>query len=397
MEDSQKATEKLIRDTVYILSMGPPTAGVLLPDPASRLPGVDNLPPTTTGLVFRFTDPDAVLNDAVLVQSEVASMILAREALSPLETPLVPRVYGWKAASADDPGWIIMELMPGAALEVGALEKMGRKDKGYVMRQIAQVVKLIQDYELPPSVKGYGGLGFAEDGSIVTGPTPIHGATGSCETYHQLYTQYLEAQLKFMDQCDIVRGWKDTDLRKRIDQFVAEGFEPLLKQAAEPYPRPTLVHGDFDLPNILFDPETYQITALVDFSFSHVASAADEYFYSFNSIQGLLVPPGSSDLLRDSLLHGFKATAKKRRALGVGDWETPEIREDEFAKAGVLRVTDMMPGIEPLSVLYWFIQNISPGLFFMPKVRAKMTPARAGVMRSQTVLDLEKYLDIWRY
>lgn len=52
-----------------------------------------------------------------------------------------------------------------------------------------------------------------------------------------------------MDKCKIVGGWKGTDLRKRIDEFVAKGFTPQLERAVEAKPRQTLVHGDFGKSN----------------------------------------------------------------------------------------------------------------------------------------------------
>lgn len=144
---------------------------------------------------MRFTDPDANLNDAVVVQSEVASMSLARDALASLGTPLVPRVYSWKAATAEEAGWILMEFLPGTPITVEAFGKMNEDSKRGILKQIARIFKLIQQYELPASVKGYGGLGFADDGSIVVGPTPIYGATGACDTYHQLYHQYVHCSM----------------------------------------------------------------------------------------------------------------------------------------------------------------------------------------------------------
>lgn len=223
-----------------------------------------------------------------------------------------------------------------------------------------------------------------------------------------------------MDKCDVVRGWRDSDLRERIDHFVTEGFKPLLEQASELYPRQTLVHGDFgrpplsekeitrskgaafeartnhcdqlsDLHNLLFDPETHRITGLLDFAFSHIASAADEYFYSFEKIQGLLFPPGVNDTLRHNILHGFDETATGSAGIAF-------LRDKEFSQAGVQRPVDLMPGIEPLSRLYWFIQNISPGLFFLPRSRARMGPAKTNAVRSHTEDDLGRtYLGPWGY
>jgi hypothetical protein len=176
---------------VYTLTVGstdPETEKSLEQKPS--LPGAERIPlgAGALKLIMRFTDPEANLNDAVLVQSEVASMALARDALGPSRA-LVPRVYSWEAATADGAGWILMEFLPGAPL-VGEFEKMDAGAKRAVLKQIALIFKCIQQYEVPDSVQGYGGLGFAENGSIVVGPTPIYGATGACDTYHQLYHQY---------------------------------------------------------------------------------------------------------------------------------------------------------------------------------------------------------------
>lgn len=185
-----------------------------------------------------------------------------------------------------------------------------------------------------------------------------------------------------MDQCKVVKGWKDTDLRARIDEFVTNGFKPLIERISEPQLRRTLVHGDFgksdsaqcrsvslyllnvlDIHNILYDPETNDITAVLDFQFSHVASAGDEYFYSLDRIQGLVSPPvqsGSKMLLREYLLHGFEEDAAEHEDEDMVDWKVAVMRDEAFRLANVLRPVDMQPNMDPLSELYWFIQNISP-------------------------------------
>jgi hypothetical protein len=38
----------------------------------------------------------------------------------------------------------------------------------------------------------------------------------------------------------------------------------------------------------LFDPATNQVTALLDFNFTSIASPADEFFYSFSSFHWIL-------------------------------------------------------------------------------------------------------------
>lgn len=60
--------------------------------------------------------------------------------------------------------------------------------------------------------------------------------------------------------------------------------------------------------NVLFEPSSNHVTALLDFDFSHIASPADEYFHSFRTFGALLAgsfEQGDEGLLRTSLLQGF--------------------------------------------------------------------------------------------
>lgn len=64
-----------------------------------------------------------------------------------------------------------------------------------------------------------------------------------------------------------------------------------------------------DLHNILFDKSSLTITALLDFEFAHIASPIDEYLYSFQSLNAILVGPyekGDMGQLQQYLLTGIK-------------------------------------------------------------------------------------------
>lgn len=222
-----------------------------------------------------------------------------------------------------------------------------------------------------------------------------------------------------MDQCSVVKGWKDTDLRARIDKFVTNGFKPLIEKVSEPRPRQTLVHGDFgksgpgrhqsvslqvlnvtDIHNILYNPETNDITAVLDFQFSHIASAADEYFYSFDRIQGLVSPPvqsGNKKPLREYLLHGFGENAAEHENKDVVDWKVAVMRDEAFRLATVQRPVDMEPNMEPLSELYWFIQNISPAWFLMPGYLARASKESIELYKRECRDDVERILSGWGY
>lgn len=193
-----------------------------------------------------------MLNEAVRVQNEVALMSFIREALASITPSVVPAVYAWgKSVSADSnqeyvPGWVVLEHMPGVPLGP-AWESLGDDTKKQLLQQIATVHAGIQSYELPTSIKQYGGLNFDDDGHIIVGATPIDGTLVACNTHTELYLEYMQTILKSADKCDVVKGWHDTNLRSRIEAFASQGLRSMLEEAAakNPNTRPTLVHGDF--------------------------------------------------------------------------------------------------------------------------------------------------------
>lgn len=152
--------------------------------------------------------------------------------------------------------------------------------------------------------------------------------------------------------------------------------------------------------NILFDNNTNRITALLDWDFSHVASAADEYFYSFQSIHSLVAPTTgetSLDKLRECLLRGFADAKVEPKFEDMVHWDVAAQTNQAFAEAGVQRPVDLAPGIELLSEMYWFIQNLSPGAFFLPKFRARNGPEKIAAMRSDFQEGLAHTLSRWGY
>ena len=205
-------------------------------------PGTSPLPAHAVPLVFRLGNPGSMLDLEVRVQSEVALMALMRDALSSLDTQLVPAVYAWNDDDKNR-GWILTEFMPGVS-PVGTISELPPDGQRKLVGDMAQIVKAIQDYELPVTARGFGGLRFDADGHIVIGATPIAGG-GPCDTLRQLYFEYFQTQLDFADGCDIVQGWTDTDLRARLDEFAAQALQPLLESLPLDGARPTLVHADF--------------------------------------------------------------------------------------------------------------------------------------------------------
>jgi hypothetical protein len=178
-----------------------------------------------------------MLDERVRVQSEVATMHLMKDALG----ELVPAVYGWGPAVDGERGWVLSQKMSGELMNA-KFHGLDDDKKRDLLGQLARIFKAIQDYKLPTSAVGYGGLNFDEAGNVVIGPTPIAGG-GPCGSFEELYMEYFQTQRAFMDKCDVVRGWEGTDLKERIDEFGSTMLRPLL-QSLTLTPRPTLIHAD---------------------------------------------------------------------------------------------------------------------------------------------------------
>jgi hypothetical protein len=242
-------------------------------------PGVVPLSAETCTVVIRIANPQALINHDIRVENEVAAMTLMRDALSSYSANLVPEVYDWSPCTSSVSGspyrYVLQEHKPGVGLDSTfglsanseqktSFEELAEDKKRDLLAQIAAVFKLIQSYELPTSVKGYGGLRFNEAGDIVIGPTSIP-CGGPFETYPEMHAQMLRHQLQEADANeDIVHGWRGagvqpdgTDLRGRLDKLAAEnGIAKIADQNC--VQRPTLVHGDFgeslhspDLPHMV--------------------------------------------------------------------------------------------------------------------------------------------------
>jgi hypothetical protein len=162
--------------------------------------------------------------------------------------------------------------------------------------------------------------------------------------------------------------------------------------------------------NMLFDPTTNTITALVDFEFSHIAGPADELFYSFSEFCGLMKPVwvntedniklrqfqiGEAELpLPDAPAPPTGPSTSSQESLSTGeppqgesnkeeksteepkppkvDWSLAAKWDAALLAAKAIRPRDL-DGIAGLSVLYWFLQEICSPFMLMPRVLAQLS------------------------
>lgn len=226
----------------------------------SNSPGTDPIPSGCTKAIFRIGNPEAMFNHAVKVENTVPTMYLARQALSKHQFHIVPRVYAWsKTGGPSGNGWIIEEFMPGANIEPEFHGSLSGDVQRRVLRQVAEVLKLVQDFELPAAAAGFGGLAFdpANDGCVISGAFVIEPYTNPYPDMESFYRGMLQAQLDEADKT-IANGWREEGLRERIDAFAQGGLETLLSETLAADTRPNLIIGDMGMKDFLHATEMMQ-------------------------------------------------------------------------------------------------------------------------------------------
>lgn len=217
---------------------------LLLPSDTSgfQQPGCDDIPAGTREFIMRLSNPDSEdMHQETRVQNEVAILSLARDALSHINPPVVPRVFGWGSASRDHTGWILQELMPGEPL-AEAFKAMPLGQKKVILEQMALFLKALQDYQLPKSIHDFGGADFDGSGAIVSGPMISAGA-GPWDSLEESCRDCLKAALAKADENPYLRGWKEDGVRKRINAFIENGLPALFSDVPSKQEK-SIIHGD---------------------------------------------------------------------------------------------------------------------------------------------------------
>ncbi|KAJ5986157.1 hypothetical protein N7451_010522 [Penicillium sp. IBT 35674x] len=391
---------------VSLSASGPPSNNI--PSPLKF--GTQALPADTTEVILRLSDPDANLNAAVRIQNEVAAINLMQKALALYPSTIVPELYGWESADDADEagcihGWILQESMRGLPLDA-IFPTLPFEDKCKIISQIAQIFKAIQTFQLPDTVKQIGGLGFNEEGDIISGPFTIP-MGGPFPTHSEMFKANMNLQLQAAEENALIGGWRkvsDDNLYDRLQKFMKSCLIDDILGKTEKAASLTLIHGDFDIHNMLIDPDSLQITALLDFDFSHISFAVEEFLYSFFFIHGLLVGPIEEDeyiALRKAQLEGFQkkiqasqSEEEKEHEQGSIDWKLAQAWDEELARLNLQRPSSIK-GIDEVSALHWFLQEISPPYFDMKRWLTSQTPEQQEERRMEVKSTIERYLERW--
>lgn len=208
-------------------------------------PGTVSIPHGATEFILRLTNSDAEgIHHATRVENEVAMISMVSEALCNFQPPVVPRIYGWGSAASGQ-GWILQELMAGEPLDE-AFDSMALDEKRRVFDQMAGLIKGLQDFSLPDTVKGFGGVAYDGSGAIVSAAMPTVGA-GPWSSIEESFKGRLEVALAEADKNRYINGWHANGLRERLEAFVAKGVSQQL-EALGSRADGVIVHADFSEP-----------------------------------------------------------------------------------------------------------------------------------------------------
>ena len=209
-------------------------------DRGGEQPGTEDIPTGTKQLVMRLANAAAKLNDQNRVQNEVAALAIARSALRPKK--LVPAVYAWGTA-AESQGWILMEFMNGLPLDEYISELTDDdKQKREIIGQVASVLSAFQEFQLPSTIRGFGGLSFNDQGDIISGPLTTS-QCGPFDTYLAMMKAVFREKLLHSDSNSNVDGWRIDGLRSRIEAYITHDLEHMIDHLKCAEKR--FIHGDF--------------------------------------------------------------------------------------------------------------------------------------------------------
>ncbi|THZ23826.1 hypothetical protein D6C91_03515 [Aureobasidium pullulans] len=383
---------------VHFVTLESPIASDLV---VSGKPGTIAIPARTAKVVCRIGNPAAMFNHTVKVENSVAMMQLTRQALSGLD--IVPRVFAWsETGEPSGTGWILEEYMPGVDIESKFFTDVPREAQRFVLSQIATILKTVQDFELPPKASGFGGLAFDDSGAVTSGSFAVEPYNGPYPDMGSMYKGMLQAQLVEADRSRVAQGWKEDGLRDRLDAFAERGLGGILTKNLPEHVRPNLIIGDVVIANLLFDPDTYKVTALVDYDCSHTGHPLHEFFFSSFSVNYCVVSAESEvatalfDQFPSPLPESKPALGTELRDCSPPQWEIMFMFEEELEKVGAARPSSVQ-GAKQITEIYEFMSEICPFHFVMDRWVENQSEEKLQTCRIEQRVILEKALAKWGF
>ncbi|KAK2730720.1 hypothetical protein FQN57_004186 [Myotisia sp. PD_48] len=183
---------------------------------------------------------------------------------------------------------------------------------------------------------------------------------GPWSAYEDFFRTRLQSALQKADHNQFIQGWHANGVRNRLDNFIVHGlhtqFESLISKNEK-----VIAHNDFTPDNLLFDPDSGRITALLDYDFSCISHASYEYFCSFLGAGEPFLgwsEDGEDTKLQQAKLHGFPSPLPPTNEDGI-KWDVAKAWEEELTKVRAKRPRTII-GIEKIADVDMVLRAISP-------------------------------------
>jgi hypothetical protein len=248
-----KPNKRANSNAIYHVTLTSPLASSLHTKTPLQ-PGTTVIPAGTTKVIFRSPNLSVPFNHSVRVENSVAAANLVRKALEIKGLPaIVPDVYAYGTEGSNDDGtgcgWILEQHMEGTGNAEFLFWTWPKETQKKIVEQMAHLLKAIQDLELPPSLTGYGSIGYSKDGKgdLISVPMVVEPYNGPYNSFSDFYMGMLKTQLKDSEKSPISAGWQRNGIRERIDKFVEEKFAATLEKATAEAQgdKRCLIIGDF--------------------------------------------------------------------------------------------------------------------------------------------------------
>ncbi|QIW99938.1 hypothetical protein AMS68_005456 [Peltaster fructicola] len=210
------------------------------------------------------------------------------------------------------------------------------QEKANVLAQMADILACLQRFELPSTLDEYGGISFDESG------------------------RYISTALSIYPGGPFAHGWRDHNIRQRLDNFLSAGPHSVFQQIL-PIKR-VLVHADFSIDNVLYDDSSKQLTAVFGFDFAHVSSIADEFFrslgYNIGRFPSIRDDEPELIKLHNAMLTGFPGGLHTTPQDDV-DWPVAKAWDDAL-KERKFECPATITNMAVLADIFWLSSQILP-------------------------------------
>jgi hypothetical protein len=117
----------------------------------------------------------------------------------------------------------LQELILGTPVAETFRETMPLDQKKGILAQMAGLLKAPQDYPLPRSIHGWGGITFDDSVTIVSAPMTSVRA-GPWSSLEDSFRGRLKVALTKADMNLHLQGWRANGVRGRVDAFIEHGL-----------------------------------------------------------------------------------------------------------------------------------------------------------------------------